>query len=291
MEIELFNEFRERRAMGRPVRRGWFRRISKDLIPKHYGEEEVNKFAFSNGWFRSFLSWHQISLCAVTNKASKLPSDFSDTILNWMRFNRRNSQPRGEKERELTRSNSGTRVGRYRLQNVCNMDQTPVPYEFIGGHTYDIKGEKTIWMQASQSSGWDKCQGTIQLTIFADGVPRVKPLIFFRGKGVGQTILTKGQKYDNRVIVKFNPTAYANSENMVSWIEEQLAPVFEVEPTLLALDLFAGHRTEEVLDIFKANDITISVIPGGCTGLIQPLDVSINRPFKDILKVSQLSIL
>ena len=162
---------------------------------------------------------------------------------------------------------------------------------FLLMHTYDIKGEKTIWMQASQSSGWDKRQGTIQLTIFADGVPRVKPLIFFRGKGVGQTILTEAQKYDNHVIVKFNPTAYANSENMVSWIEEQLVPILEVEPTLLALDLFAGHRTDEVLDIFKANDITISVIPGGCTGLIQPLDVSINRPFKDILKVSQLSIL
>jgi len=134
MEIELFNEFRERRAMGRPVRRGWFRRISKDLIRKHYVEKEVNQIAFSNGWFRSFLSWHQITLRAVTNKASKLPIDFSDTILNWMRFNRRNSQPRGEEERELTRSNTGTRVGRYRLQNVCNMDQTPVPYEFIGGH-------------------------------------------------------------------------------------------------------------------------------------------------------------
>ena len=133
-----------------------------------------------------------------------------------MRFNRRNSQPRGEEARELTRSNSGTRVGRYRLQNVCNIDQTPVPYEFIGGHTNDIKGEKTIWMQASQLSGWDKRQGTIQLTIFADGVPRVKPLIVFRGKGVGQTILTEAQKYDNRVIVKFKPTAYANSENIVS---------------------------------------------------------------------------
>jgi len=284
MERELFELFRERRAMGRPVRRSWFRRVSKELIEKHYGEGEANLFCFSNGWFRGFLSWHQISLRAITNKASKLPQDFGEAILNWMRFNRRNSQIR-----EATSMEQGdlpAAIGRYRLQNICNMDQTPVPYEFIEGHTYNIKGEKTIWMQSSQTSGWDKRQGTIQLTVFADGVPRVKPLIFFRGKGIEPTIITEMRTYDHRVVVKFNPTAYANSENIVSWLDEQLVPVLEGQPTLLALDLFSGHKTDEVLDTMKANDITVSVIPGGCTGLIQPLDVSINRPFKDILKVS-----
>ena len=178
-------------------------------------------------------------------------------------------------------------IGRYRLQNICNMNQTPVPYEFIEGHTYNIKGEKTIWMQSSQTSGWDKRQGTIQLTVFADGVPRVKALIFFRGKGIGPTIITEMRQYDDRVVVKFNPTTYANSENIVSWLDEQLVPVLGGQPTLLALDLFSSHKTDEVLDTMRANDITVSVIPGGCTGLIQPLDVSINRPFQDILKVTQ----
>ena len=54
----------------------------------------------------------------------------------------------------------------------------------------------------------------------------------------------------------------------------------------MAWDMFGGHKTEEVLDTMRAHDITVSVIPGGCTGLVQPLDISINRPFKDILKVS-----
>ena len=42
-----------------------------------------------------------------------------------------------------------------------------------------------------------------------------------------------------------------------------------------------------MLDTFQDNDITVSLIPGGCTGLVQLLDVSINRPFKDILKVEK----
>jgi hypothetical protein len=164
------------------------------------------------------------------------------------------------------------------------MDQTPLPFEYLEGQTYSNKGDRTIWVQSSQS-GWDKCQATLQLTVFADGIPRVQPLIFFRGKGLGTTILTEMREYDSRVIVKFNPKAYANSENMVQWLDEQVVPILDCQPTLIALDLFGGHKTDEVLDTLRANDITVSIIPGGCTRLVQPLDVSINRPFKNILKV------
>ncbi|RPA99742.1 hypothetical protein L873DRAFT_879987 [Choiromyces venosus 120613-1] len=146
--------------------------------------------------------------------------------------------------------------------------------------------EKLTTAKSSQFSGWDKRQGTIQFTVFADGIPRVKPLIFFRGKGLRASILAELKEYDQRVIVKFNPTAYANIQNMVEWLDEQLVPALEDRPTLLALDLFGGHKMDKVLDTMKANDITPSVIPGGCTGLVQPLDVSINRTFKDTLKES-----
>lgn len=181
-------------------------------------------------------------------------------------------------------------VGRYRLRNVCNMDQTPLPFEFLSGQTYTTKGEKTVWVKGAVS-GWDKRQATLQLTVFADGENHVCPLIFFRGQGLGVALQKERSLYDPRVIVKFNPTAYANSENMIEWLEEQVIPVLEGQPTLLALDLFGGHKTDEVLDTLKAHDITISVIPAGCTGIVQPLDISINRPFKDILKVPMLFFL
>ena len=167
------------------------------------------------------------------------------------------------------------------------MDQTRLSFEFLDSQTYNQIGEKTIWVQSSKS-GWDKRQGTIQLTVFADGVPRVKPLISFWVQGTGPTIVSERRQYDNRVIVnlKFNPTAYANSSNVLEWLEEQLIPVLNGQPTLLAIDLFSGHRIEEVVDTFRAHDITPSIIPRGCTGLVQPLDVSINRPFKNLLRVS-----
>lgn len=40
------------------------------------------------------------------------------------------------------------------------------------------------------------------------------------------------------------------------------------------------------IDSFKQYNTTIVVIPGGCTSVLQPLDVSINKPVKSILRQS-----
>ena len=136
MEKELFEKFRERSAQGRPVRRSWFPRVSQELFQKNYPTRDLAEFRFSNGWFRGYLGWHQISLSTVTNKASQLPKDFGESILSWLRFNRRNSQYRAREEGGLVEGEY--RVGRYMLQNICNIDQTPVPFEYLEGCTVTI---------------------------------------------------------------------------------------------------------------------------------------------------------
>lgn len=300
MEVQLYSKFIERRGKGKAVRIGWFRRNSKELWTSIYlgpaegldtpttrgsvAGENLKVFCFSNGWFRGFLYWHNISLRFSTNKASQLPIDYEESILNWIKYNRYNSKIRPDNELGL--GDTSEVAGRYRLSNICNMDQTPLPFEYLSGQTYNTTGEKTIWIKGSKQSSWDKRQATVQLTVFADGVARVKPLIFYRELGVGAGVIEEMKEYDSRVVVKFNPTTYANSENIIQWLDEQVIPVLDEQPTLMVLDLFGGHKTDDVLDTLLAHDITLSLIPGGCTGLIQPLDVSINRPFKDILKVS-----
>ena len=66
--------------------------------------------------------------------------------------------------------------------HIANMDQTPLPFTFSDGETYADTGEHSVWVQGG-TSGLGKRQCTAQLTVFADGVPRVKPLLIFRGKG------------------------------------------------------------------------------------------------------------
>lgn len=89
-----------------------------------------------------------------------------------------------------------------------------------------------------------------------------------------------------RIIV--NSKAYANEENFLDWLEEQLVPILKSQLNLLVLDLFSVHRTQGVLDTFLANNIMASLIPGGPTPLLQPLDIRINPTFKDIIKVGDL---
>lgn len=51
-------------------------------------------------------------------------------------------------------------VGRFKLLEIGNMDQTPLPFDFLSGKTYNEKGAKTVWLKEFRS-GWDKRQCTL----------------------------------------------------------------------------------------------------------------------------------
>ena len=85
------------------------------------------------------------------------------------------------------------------------MDQTPLPFVLDNETTYADKGSSEVWC-VSGSSGLDKRRCSVQLTIFADGVSRVCPLVIFRGKDL--RITRKEQEvWDQRVQVAFQPKA------------------------------------------------------------------------------------
>jgi len=53
---------------------------------------------------------------------------------------------------------------------------------------------------------------------------------------------------------------------------------------MLALDVAKFHKTDTILSTLRSHDIIPAMIPPGFTGLVQPLDMSINKPLKDILR-------
>ena len=66
-----------------------------------------------------------------------------------------------------------------------------------------------------------------------------------------------------------------------------------MEPRLLVFDAFAPHKkslkkqkdeVRDLVDEFKKLKTTISVIAWGCTDYIQPLDVSVNKIIKGLIR-------
>ena len=121
LEDVLYKEFMERRKTGRTVRQGWFRIQSRYQFRVIYPDVNLEIFRFSKGWFRGFLKRYRMSLRSITKIAQKVLEDYELLVVNWLRFNRRNSQPRKDLFWEVALERP---VGRFELSNICNLDET-----------------------------------------------------------------------------------------------------------------------------------------------------------------------
>lgn len=128
---------------------------------------------------------------------------------------------------------------------------------------------------------------TVQLTVFADGISRVKPLVVFRGKGLRISAMERAL-WDNRVHVVFQDNAWVDEEIFIWWIENAWkfcrASIFDTSQKLITLDMHRGQNTDAVKEAWKRTRTTSAIIPAGCTSLIQPLDVSVNKSFKQYME-------
>lgn len=175
-------------------------------------------------------------------------------------------------------------VGRYHLSNICNLNETPLPFEYLSGNSYNTIGAKTVWVKDSRS-GWDKRQASLVQCVFGDGVNKILPLVIFHGKCANtKPFREKQRKYHPGIIVEFNDTAYMNDKLLLKYITLYLIPVLEGQPSLFALGLCVSCKTPAVLDALRAENIIPSLIPAGCTSLVQPLDVSVNKPLKELIR-------
>ena len=286
MERELVKEFTIARDNGVSINRGWFLRHAKSSFRNLYPEEVIiilgcSRFIyplkFSATWFSGFRSWFRISWRMKTNVAQLSTTNKVHSIQQYLQFIRCNSRPRGS---EVLQD-----IGRYRLGHIYNMNQTPLPFEFLWGRTYEVKGKKTVWVRSLRSS-WIKRQATLMITACADGVLRIKPLIIFRGEDSSHWYDKERACYDPRVWVIFNNKAESNEQVTLDWIYQDLLPAITSngsysDPQLLALDVFTRQKTATVVQTFRSNKSITVFIPEGCTSLVQPMDTSINKILKE----------
>jgi hypothetical protein len=75
---------------------------------------------------------------------------------------------------------------------------------------------------------------------------------------------------------------------MLTWIEQSLAPHVANAPDgiipLLFLDSFSVHLMGSVHRAINDLGVEVVMIPPHCTGVVQPVDVGYNKPFKGLIR-------
>lgn len=323
MERRLVVEFDIAREHGRKVDFKWVIRHAQKIYSEMYPQRIIRSptdvknrylgFKFSPGWYRGWKARNNLTLRTGTKRAQKAPEELLPTIQKWLQYNRRMMVVREGSEVGLAPTLINDipvpTVGRFKLSEIANMDQSPLCFEFLKGKTLNRKGARTVRLKGVRS-GWDKRMCTLQICIFADGVPRIKPLLMFKGSGkMNRNLREEYTQYDTRVKVVFNSKAYANTSNLIEWVKSQYSSASaylprDQEPRLLSLDAFAPHknkgkkipekesekarekrlREEELQKELRQEFIklrcTLSLIPGGCTGYLQVLDLLANKLIK-----------
>ncbi|CAI7922473.1 unnamed protein product [Closterium sp. NIES-53] len=130
-----------------------------------------------------------------------------------------------------------------------------------------------------RSAGYQKQRVTVMLACTADG-RKLKPWVFFKRK-----TLPKGD-FPADVAVACHENGWMDSPVVVRWLEECVKPFLKprfgrhAKSSMLVLDSYRGHLTEEVKEKLREMNCVPAIIPSGCTAEVQPLDACINKSFK-----------
>ena len=75
---------------------------------------------------------------------------------------------------------------------------------------------------------------------------------------------------------------------MLQWVKEVLEPWLKHVPAgivpYLLLDSYKCHLMSSIVHAIQDLGIEVEHILGGCTGLVQPLDVGVNKPLKNRIR-------
>ena len=89
------------------------------------------------------------------------------------------------------------------------------------------------------------------------------------------------------------PNHWANEETTIRFIENIIIPYVHAvreessgpdQAALVIFDVFKGHMGDAVHSLLEDNKIFYVTVPNNCTDILQPLDLSVNKPFKDRLR-------
>ena len=150
----------------------------------------------------------------------------------------------------------------YNLENneecIGNADETPILLEPVDNKTVDIIGNKDINMI---TFGKDKERVSVMLTVLGNG-EKLPPMIIFKG-------VENGTRYKSLLKNKYvkSKEIYIGYQ-VKSWLDENIN----------------SHYSSTINNIFKNNKSRYILLPPDLTSVMQPLDLVVNKPFKNNIR-------
>lgn len=236
-------------------------RLKAKVIAREMPPEEVEGFTATTSWLYRFMKRKGLVIRQKTKIAQRLPQEFEDKIICFHRM--------------IIRMRN---INKYEMQQIGNMDETPMNFDMPPSRTVHPVGEKTIMIK---TTGNEKNHFTVVLACLADG-SKLKPMIIFKRKTMPKEDIPPG------VLVHVHEKGWMDEEGMLLWTRK----VWECRPgyllrkkACLVFDMFKSHLMDSIKKKLSQGNTDVAVIPGGLTSQLQPLDVSINKPFKDKVRV------
>ncbi|CAG2215564.1 unnamed protein product [Mytilus edulis] len=276
---------------GRPLLLGKYDAELLDYIKsiREFGGIVNNQIVISSA--KGILKYHDSELLETLD----LTKTWAESVLHRLGYTKRKgtkaarSQP---EDFEKTKQDYIDRIEKCVEENnipddlIFNWDQTGVNLIPGGDWTMDAKGSKQVNIVGIN----DKRQITALLTISKSGV-LLPPQIIYAG-----TTEQCHPKYGfpKSWNIYHSENHWSNTDTMLHYIEHLLVPYVTdkrdeldlplKQPALAIFDVFSAHRHASVLDALHRANIKVVYVPAGCTDQLQPLDLRVNKVYKDILR-------
>ena len=154
------------------------------------------------------------------------------------------------------------------------MDETPMCFDMTGNNTEDAKGVKTVLVK---TTGHEKTPFIVVLACMADQT-KLCPMLIFKRKTMPKI------KFPAGGFVHVHEKDWMDEAGIKLWLDN----VWSARPgglrkqrSLLVWDVFKSHLTPNTKKQLAVTCTDSAVISGGLTSLVQPLDICLNKPFKD----------
>lgn len=232
-------------------------RLALKKSEKIYKDKKI-AFKASNGWIHEFKKrWKLSTLKARYTKIAKTAT--KDEINDFYKMCKQETEGIDRKY-------------------IYNMDETYWRTVFANPYVLGITGSecRPVKTYINPKSGF-----TAVFIISADGTFH-KPLIIMKGRT--PLCLKKIEMInDNDVHKKNSLKGWINESNMI-FILDEINKNSEGNKSVLILDKYPTHMTDEIKEYAKKLQIKLIYVPAGQTSKNQPLDVSINGPIKSIAR-------